>query len=217
MDWYSEVLVTRQDLRDWGARKPDPQLDLVIMAVSRKVQAFLGRPLVQYKRLAVPSTTPMDHELEPEQVAGNGQSWLRLTHYPITEVEEVQIGGQVDESWTLHVDMARRGYVYRADLWPQSFECSGDLDRGLLSSDRRDIQFSYTGGYTLAEMPAEVKLVVIRESLQALAGDGRSHSSLIEEETPGGWRQKWASGGGKGPSGLSPESESEIYHLARVC
>lgn len=216
VDWYSDALVTRDELRGWGARKPDAQLDLAIAAVSQRVQEFLGRPLLLYKRTAEPSTNPALRELEPEEVSGSGHVLLRLTHYPIQTVSKVTICGAEITGWKLLPEYACRGRLYHGEGWPQPMIAVGDLTGDLVGSEHKNIVVEYTGGYEFARIPGAVKIVVIRECLTELAGDGRSHPSLIEEDTPGQWRQKWSAGGGVGASGLSLESEAKIAYLRRI-
>jgi|GEM_PF-3847508 len=117
----------------------DLRLEALINSVSQLVQTYLGRTLI--------STAYVDQVLN-----GRPSVYLFLPSWPVTEWTSVEIdSAEVTETLTEDtdyvVDMAR-GVLERID--------GSDWDTGMQS-----IVVNYTAGYALADVPQDIKLLVM--------------------------------------------------------
>jgi len=103
------------------------------------------------------------------------------------------------------------GCLYRANGWPVNVEAWADLT-GDPAPDRTipSIVVTYTGGYTT--IPSDLKKVCIDECLLAMSAP--PDHRLMEEQTAGGWRRKWATGGTD--SIISAKSKAALAGYRRI-
>lgn len=174
----------------------EEEAERLINVASESIEQELARPLGFAK---VPTSAP-------ERIPGSGSLELHLPRWPIREVEELRIDGQLVADFEI---LDAGSVLYRVNGWPLSAQATGrlvrDPDPRLLE---RSISVAYSAGYILpqwdgltnathnpnglpADLPASFQQACLWACQDWLE---RPTPGLIAERTPGGWSQQWAQG-----------------------
>lgn len=170
------ALVSVAEVQLWGATQSNSLIEAAINDASSRISRYCSR--------AFSSAS------QTETIPGTGSRYLYLKRYPVTAVASVEIDGVAVTDFSIAGDDS--DCLYRANGWPVNVEAWADLT-GDPDPDRTipSIVVTYTGGYTT--IPSDLKKVCIDECLLAMSAP--PDPRLQEEQTAGGWRRKWATGG----------------------
>ncbi len=197
-----------------GGSGASARIEAIINAVSAQVERYVGRPL-GYLEAATD---------QPEHYRGTGRALLLLRRWPVLEVLEVRVYGEVVEDYTLPRHLADQGMLYRAALWPAGHSFHPDLTEDPdFSMQSYPITVAYRAGYALPGqtpappeevelLPADIEEAVVRTCVGTLA---RPVPGMAQERTPGGWSQAWRAGS-EGEDGWLPADVRAVLDSYRA-
>lgn len=193
----SDALVSVADIEARDASHSLPVIEDAISAISADLAAECRR------------TGWMVAEVQ-DLLAGSGTRVLQLRRGPIATVSRVVVNGSDVTDYS--VLSAAGGTLYRRSGWPRVIGRHPDLTGDPDPSDvLLTVSVEYTAGYPDWEsVPPDLRLVCIQEILSTLSRP--TNPGLIEEQTAGGWRQKF-SGAGVGKLGVDTSRVLSRYTL----
>lgn len=151
-------LITLADVQAFNASANPAQVAIIIPDVSRKVEKAVGRAGVG-----------LGYWSGTEKVASDGGTYLRVSRYPLFDVEAASYGDDEIEDWERYEAGDRWGVLRRTDgRWPartSSASLTGDLIRGT-----DFVEVEYQAGYRLPgqsapdcvpDLPGDIKMACI--------------------------------------------------------
>lgn len=146
-------MIAVSDVTAWDSTADATKAALAIAAVSKQIE---GKNCLGYS---------LKYAAQTERVSSRGGQYLVLNRYPLVEVTEVTVDGDVLEDWEQYDNGDRWGWLYREDGWPA---CLGTVR---LTNDSQVagngiLKVTYGAGYAIegqtpgsSGVPAEVELL----------------------------------------------------------